>query len=180
MLAALQFNEGRPPAARLRQLYIAQASLNRLPGILRRDFRTPDLVRNAGNGDIYNSSVWFGLQPTYTPWHRDPNPNLFHQIWDTKEVRLLPLGSGNNLFYRTKAMLGSPGGSARIRGPEMMEGEERKALHDAVWGPDSPKTILKASLGPGDTLFIPKGWWHSLRSTGFIGSPNVSVNWWFR
>jgi len=33
-------------------------------------------------------------------------------------------------------------------------------------------------VSPGDALFIPKGWWHSIKSVG-IGV-TASVNWWFR
>jgi hypothetical protein len=180
MLAAMQFNEGRPPVSRLKQLYIAQASLNTLPEVLKRDFRAPEIVKKAGKGDIYSSSLWLGLQPTYTPWHRDPNPNLFHQVWGTKEVRILPPRGGITLLLQTRAKFGINASNTRIRGPEMMEGLERKAMHGAVWGPGAHENLYKASLEPGDTLFIPKGWWHSLRSTGAFGSVNASVNWWFR
>jgi ribosomal protein L16 Arg81 hydroxylase len=30
-------------------------------------------------------------------------------------------------------------------------------------------------LGPGDVLFIPRGWWHYVRSL----TPSFSVNFWF-
>ncbi|KAK0640850.1 hypothetical protein B0T16DRAFT_292500, partial [Cercophora newfieldiana] len=179
MVAAIKFNDTRMAASRLKQLYIAQAPLNMLPGELQRDLFTPELVLAAGKGDIYDSSVWIGLEPTFTPWHRDPNPNLFHQLWSRKEVRLLPPQRGAQIFRQTRAELGMPG-DYRIRGSEMMVGAERQALFEAIWGEGAPDDILSASLGPGDALFVPKGWWHSVRSEGQFGEPNASVNWWFR
>jgi len=69
-----------------------------------------------------------------------------------------------------------------MRGAEMMEGAERVALEQAVWDPPSgsfwTSEGLQCEVGPGDGLFIPKGWWHSIKGVGqgMIGS----VNWWFR
>lgn len=61
----------------------------------------------------------------------------------------------------------------------MMEGPERDMLHDAIWRePSCP--MQEAYLGPSDALFIPKGWWHSVRSQSDDGRLNGSVNWWFR
>jgi hypothetical protein len=41
--------------------------------------------------------------------------------------------------------------------------------------------IWEVDLAPGDALFIPRGWYHSVRSTGDDrGGINVSANWWFR
>ena len=179
MIAAFQFNENLPAESRLKQLYIAQAPLNTLPTELQEDVPAPKLVREAGKGDVYDSSVWIGLEPTYTPWHRDPNPNLFYQLWSSKEVRLLPPRRGEQLYLQARAKIGQSSNS-RIRGPEMMEGAERQALLDAVWSAEAPEEILRVCIGPSDALFIPKGWWHSVRSNHDSGCPNASVNWWFR
>ncbi|KAK0628732.1 Clavaminate synthase-like protein, partial [Bombardia bombarda] len=176
----------RPYPSPLQQLYIAQAPLNALPPPLQSDLPTLELVKTAGKGDVYNSSVWLGLAPTYTPWHRDPNPNLFCQMVGSKVVRLLPPRLGEHLFHRARAQLGqSTGGSSRIRGEEMMQGEERRVLLEAVWGDSEegggvPDEMREVILGPRDMLFIPKGWWHSVKSLGEDGRLNASVNWWFR
>lgn len=180
LLAGLAFNhQSPPPPHRLQQLYIAQAPLSALPPQLQSDIPTPLLVQQSGKGDVYDSSLWMGLQPTYTPWHRDPNPNFFCQLASSKAVRLMPPRRGEGLFLEVRSKIGGVGGS-RIRGEEMMQGEERRVLFDAVWGGGAPGEMREVRLGRGDVMFIPKGWWHSLRSDGSQGGLNASVNWWFR
>ncbi|POS77402.1 hypothetical protein DHEL01_v204204 [Diaporthe helianthi] len=179
LIAALRFNAQRQESSRLRQLYIAQCSLSDLPPELSEDLPVPRLIKEAGKGDIYASSIWLGLEPTYTPLHRDPNPNLFVQLRSSKTVRLLPPQDGDAVFRHVQAALGRRGGSSRIRGAEMMQGPEREMLHDAIW--KTPRVPLQeAELRPGDALFIPKGWWHGVKSRSDDGRLNGSVNWWFR
>lgn len=170
--------ETAPQSARL---YLAQCQLLDLPPILRRDFPTPDLVAQAGKGDVYDTNVWIGHPPTYTPLHRDPNPNLFVQLAGQKVVRLLPPADGLALFSAVRGRLGKSGGkdAAAFRGEEMMQGQERALLDEMVWGvPVSAGTEgsgYEASLEAGDGLFIPKGWWHSIKGIGEGVTASVSV-----
>ncbi|KAK4230158.1 hypothetical protein QBC38DRAFT_357767 [Podospora fimiseda] len=177
--AALEYNSLFPDLP-LTELYIAQAPLSNLPAALQADLSTPkSLLSYLGKGDIYGSSIWIGLEPTYTPWHRDPNPNLFCQLRRTKVMRLMPPNRGRSLFERVQAGLQGTT-SWRIRGEEMMQGEERQALFKAVWEEESKKGIMtEVVLSEGDVLYLPKGWWHSVRTLG-SGCLNMSVNWWFR
>lgn len=180
--SALQFNNehgsGQTPPL---MLYIAQSSLSDLPPALQADLPTPDLVRQAGKGDVYSSSLWLGTEPTYTPLHRDPNPNLFCQLCSSKTVRLLPPAAGDRVFFEVQVQLRQHS-SSRIRGTDMMEGKEREVLHEAIWVANEAVTdhMQEAQLNPGDALFIPKGWWHSVKSSHSQGHLNGSVNWWFR
>ncbi|KAI0178679.1 Clavaminate synthase-like protein [Hypoxylon sp. FL1284] len=177
IMSACQFNMTRGTSAgRLKRLYVAQSNLSNLPESLSRDLPTPEIVRYAGKGDIYSSSIWLGLQPTNTPLHRDPNPNLFCQLVSSKKIRVMTPDHGDALYARVRRELGTNGNS-RIRGAEMMGGRERGLLHRAVWDDESVSEVL---LHPGDTLFIPTGWWHSVVSDGMDGELNCSVNWWFR
>ncbi|KAG8626048.1 hypothetical protein KVT40_006449 [Elsinoe batatas] len=151
------------------RVYLAQASLSDLPEDLRRDVPTPDLVSKAGKGDVYDTSIWLGLAPTYTPLHRDPNPNLFVQLAGTKRVKLFSPDVGRAIFGHVQASIGGHA-SATMRGEEMMQGKERQALEDAVWGKPEHRPWLQDGLecevGAGDGLFIPKGWWHSIKGIG--------------
>ncbi|KAK4100465.1 Clavaminate synthase-like protein [Parathielavia hyrcaniae] len=170
------------------QLYIAQLPLSDLPTDLQQDAPTPDALAAEPTrelpyaADVYTSSLWLGLEPTFTPWHRDPNPNLFCQLVGSKTVRLMPPAPGKQLFADVSAgRLGRLNASHAIRGLEMMQSNERKAWWDAVWGPSVPEGMQEVVLRPRDVLFLPLGWWHSVRSAGGgIGSLNASVNWWFR
>ena len=181
LFKALHFNRSQSDAAHNPiQLYIAQSALSELPTELQNDLPIPELVQTAGKGDVYASSVWLGAEPTYTPLHRDPNPNLFYQLYNYKSVRLLPPPLGERLFLDVQVRLKRQA-SSRLRQVDMMESEEREALHDAVWESDSlPEEARQVEVRPGDGLFVPLGWWHSIKSKGLRGGLNASVNWWFR
>ncbi|CAK7272269.1 Transcription elongation factor spt6 [Sporothrix epigloea] len=191
-LAAVEYNGTAGTKDPVTQLYIAQAPLNELPRGLQQDVPVPDLVKDAGRGDVYDSSIWLGLEPTYTPWHRDPNPNLFCQLSSSKVVRTMAPAAGARIFRQVQEELMKKSQnwapvSSRIRGEEMMQGPERRLLHSAVWGEYGHGTenfsqgrMFQARLDAGDMLFIPKGWWHSIRSVHADGRLNGSVNWWFR
>lgn len=174
---AIEFNQSHEQ--KLKKLYIAQFQIPDLPVQLQEDLPTPRIVAEAGKGDVYNSSIWLGLEPTYTPLHRDPNPNLFCQLLGSKTVRLLPPKAGDRLYGEVQARL-QRNGSSRIRSFEMMDGPERVMLNAATWGSEAPKDCVEAQVEAGDALFVPKGWWHSVRSTHRDGRLNASVNWWFR
>lgn len=184
LIEASQYNSTGPAAGLLTQLYIAQSDIRDLPEDLSNDLPAPELVRNSPKGDVYSSSVWLGLQPTYTPLHRDPNPNIFCQLHGHKTVRFIPNGAASDLYRRIQRSLGNRGGHATLRGTEMMQGPERSLLHKATWQPDTDEShfpyISEATLGPGDALYIPTGWWHTFVSQGCAGSLNASANWWCR
>ncbi|KAK5120475.1 hypothetical protein LTR85_006130 [Meristemomyces frigidus] len=164
------------PTARI---YLAQAPLADLPQALRDDVPTPELILKAGKGDVYDSSIWLGQAPTYTPLHRDPNPNLFVQLAGTKVVRLFNLGAGRNIFAKVQERIGGSA-SATMRGEEMMQGAEKTALEEEVWGRSDlyRSSAYEAELHSGDGLFIPRGFWHSIKGIG--DGMTGSVNWWFR
>ena len=165
------------------RLYLAQCQLLDLPPILRADFPTPELVSRAGKGDVYDTNLWIGHPPTYTPLHRDPNPNLFVQLAGQKVVRLLAPEDGQAVFGAVRRHLGKSGDreAAAIRGEEMMQGRERVLLDEMVWGSpvsaggDGVGVGLEARLGDGVGLFIPKGWWHSIKGVGEGVTASVST-----
>jgi hypothetical protein len=155
-------------------------------------FPTPDLVKRAGKGDVYDSSLWLGRSPTYTPLHRDPNPNLFIQLAGRKMVRLLPPDVGDAVLDMVQQVCRDNTGSTRLRGEEMMAGEQRVLLEAGIWDgqgesrsdavTEIQQALLRygqeADLGLGQGLFIPRGWWHSVKGVG--SGITASVNWWFR
>lgn len=166
--------------------YVAQLPIADLPPELQKALSPPQVVLKAGKGDVYGASLWMGLTPTKTSWHRDPNPNILSQTTGSKIIRMLPPGLGERLFHDVHTRLGRLNFSSRIRGMELLDGPEASALDDAVWGPgaDQMPEMVEAKLHEDESLFIPQGWWHSVKSfgqdTGTYGLLNVSVNYWFR
>ncbi|KHJ31253.1 hypothetical protein EV44_g4820 [Erysiphe necator] len=184
-----QFHQFQAPFAlmlncRIKGLYIAQAPLTDLPSQLQHDFPTPRIVAKAGRGDIYNANIWIGYPPTYTPLHRDPNPNLFIQLIGIKKVRLFKPDIGLRIFQKVQRNIGEVEHNGVIRGREMMEGAERKELEKIIWGPSVDYSLdgMEVIVKSGDSLFIPKGWWHSIKGLQDADPKgiNASVNWWFR
>ncbi|KAL9053450.1 MAG: hypothetical protein Q9162_004753 [Coniocarpon cinnabarinum] len=162
------------------RLYIAQCPVSNLPSMLQHDLPSPDLVREAGRGDIYDSSIWLGMAPTYTPLHKDPNPNLFVQLAGRKSMRIFEPAFGRAVFEEAQRRSGGRAAAA-FRGEEMMQGSERQIMEALVWGDDDAKVAQQTytvELETGEGLFIPKGWWHSIKGMG--EGINGSVNWWFR
>lgn len=186
-LAALDHNKSHAHEDKITRLYIAQSAISSLPPGLQEDLAPPRLLNSSS---IHTSSIWLGLTPTYTPLHSDPNPNIFRQLYGSKLVRILPPRAGEAVFRKVQSLIG---GSAdpRLRGEEMMHGPEKDILHDVIWTDrgDSRvdgRTIYEARLDAGDALYMPKGWWHSIKSDGDAasglgneGGLNCSINWWF-
>lgn len=160
------------PTARV---YLAQAPITDLPQALKDDVPTPELVLKAGKGDVYDSSIWLGQAPTYTPLHRDPNPNLFVQLAGTKIIRLYKPDVGRAIFATVQEKV-EGNASATLRGEEMMQGAEKKALEEVVWQDDSEygKLAWETVVNSGDALFIPLGWWHSIKGIGSGMTGSVS------
>ncbi len=182
LLAAIEHRDvvlAAQSGAPFTDLYIAQSSLEFLPAALKDDVPTPDLVKHAGKGDVYGTSIWLGLEPTYTPLHRDPNPNVFCQLCGSKAIRFIPPEKGSMIF-RTAQKVAGVNTFSTLLSVEMMTGAQGATLHDAVWGKGASSDVQETILGPGDAMFIPKGWWHSVKSLGTQGGVNGSVNWWFR
>ena len=154
----------------LDRLYLAQAPLADLPQGLIDDLPAPALVTKVGKGDLYDTNLWIGISPTYTPLHRDPNPNLLVQLAGSKTIRIMKPETGLDIFAHVQRDLGRSG-SAAFRGEEMMKGEERTILEDLVWSNKLESSHYsfrgyEAHLGSGDGLFIPQRWWHSIKGAG--------------
>jgi hypothetical protein len=159
-------------------VYIAQSSINDLCNELASDLPTPRIVRETARGDEYGSSLWMGFPPTSTPLHHDPNPNFFIQMAGMKRFRLLDPPNGALMY---QAAMGNRG--SRVRGAELLVGEESQQIEEWLWGEKSPEDIsgqvqmdcFEACLSEEDGIFIPLGWWHSVRGIGNAASINASV-----
>lgn len=57
-----------------------------------------------------------------------------------------------------------------------MVGPEKGRVGAVVW--EGGLDGFEVELGPGDGVFIPRGWWHAVRGSG--EGVAGSANWWFR
>ncbi|KAM0788013.1 hypothetical protein ACM66B_006213 [Microbotryomycetes sp. NB124-2] len=152
------------------------------------------------------TSIWLGLTPTTTTWHRDPDHNILYQIKGRKRVKLTGPERGQRMYDRLRRQRSKPTGkgigtSARIRGQEMlMPGKdgERDELEKLVWidsgsdeslskrgfEADGHEIMWQADIDEGQALYIPLGWWHAVRGRTTrpdgLQELSASVNWWFR
>jgi hypothetical protein len=92
-------------------------------------------------------------------------------------VRLYKPSIGAGIFRNVQRMIGQAS-EDNSRGEEMMQSPERDALDEAIWGHSATNDGFETLVGPGEALFIPKGWWHTIKSVG--ADVTASVNWWFR
>lgn len=154
------------------RFYLAQCPLQALPEPMRADLQPlPSFIREASDrGDIYESSIWVGMAPTYTPLHKDPNPNFFVQLASSKVIRAFPPDVGVALLREGSNRLNDAGATdVRTFDERFMQGKERQIFYELIWDDDAiaeADWTLEATLEEGDGVFIPKGWWHSFRGVG--------------
>ncbi|KAK3182318.1 hypothetical protein K4F52_006320 [Lecanicillium sp. MT-2017a] len=172
--------------------YLAQHSLFRQIPALRNDIQVPDFCwadvpghptdvsKNQAPVDVPSLNAWFGPAKTITPLHTDGYHNLLCQVVGTKYVRLYP-----------------PSATSRMRPRPPENGVDMSNTSEldigVLEGWDQPSTEIdeetmvklreevrdieyhECILGPGDTLLIPIGWWHYVRSL----SISFSVSFWW-
>nr|WP_255652241.1 cupin-like domain-containing protein [Corallococcus sp. AS-1-12] len=113
-------------------------------GYIQPDLREPDRVH-----------LWLGPAGTLSNLHHDHLNVLFCQVWGRKQVWLAP-------SWETPWM-------ANVRG---FYSAVDVLAPDVGRFPDFARVALHTvEVGPGDTLFLPVGWWHALRAL----EPSLSV-----
>jgi hypothetical protein len=131
------------------------------PESFQNEYRVPTYCADAIH---LRSKVWVGKAGTVTPMHRDVPHNFYVHL------------SG-----RKRWLLFSPKDSARLYPHGIFSGMPNFARVDPE-RPDYGKyprlrgaTAYGVTLGRGETLFIPHGWWHYARSI----DDTVSMNFWW-
>ncbi|KIH93979.1 hypothetical protein SPBR_05843 [Sporothrix brasiliensis 5110] len=127
--------------------------------------------------------AWLGPAGTITPLHTDPHHNLLAQVVGRKYVRLYAPANTPALRPRGCEAGGVDMGNTSQVDVGVMEGWDADAGgHDAdgeVTDDDKASfqcvPYMDCILEPGDTLYIPQGWWHYVRSL----SVSFSVSFWW-
>jgi lysine-specific demethylase 8 len=108
-----------------------------------------------------DTRLWIGSAGTCSGLHSDLKDNLFAQMHGRKIVYLVPFTHSRLVYPFVDNIVNS-----RID-PEQWD-ERRFPLFRYA-------DVYQTTVDAGDLLFIPRGWWHYLRSE----SPSISINHWF-
>ncbi|CAL1528166.1 unnamed protein product [Lymnaea stagnalis] len=118
---------------------------------------------NEFNG--YDSTIWLGSEGANTPGHQDTYGfNLVTQILGRKLWILFP-PEDSPFLYPTRVPFeeSSVFTQVNIRKPDLSLHPKFKLTHPVV-----------VTLSPGQTLYVPRHWWHYVESL----DPSISVNVW--
>ncbi|KAI5805413.1 hypothetical protein DFH27DRAFT_369782 [Peziza echinospora] len=159
-------SQPRPQPSALPALYLAQYPLD-AGSPLTAAFTPPPPPLSSATGQAPSPTLWLGTSTTATsPLHRDPLANVFVHLAGGKVVRMFSPESGERILGR---LLGAHVAKKKIRGQEMMAGEERTKVDEYVWQenaePESEDEAgYEVTVGSGDGVYIPAGWWHAVRA----------------
>ena len=155
---------------------------------LKEDFEAPEALCAACNGGrgVQKINAWFGSEGTVTPLHFDSYDNFLVQVAGYKYVRLYSPEQTKFLHVgearKTEAETAIGSSSAATKDITMAQNnispidvEDRSGLNKKKYPLFKLAQCTEIILSPGDTLFIPEGTWHYVRSL----SPSFSLNFWF-
>jgi len=128
---------------------------------------------------VCSVNLWLGVDPTVTSAHYDCHDNLLCVSRGRKIALLLPPSLKTQRFLRPRSVAArTPNDSPRTPS-ELLEIAERLSRDiensPGVSGDDNteiPRPML-AVLDPGESLFIPEGWWHQVSSSPLTTALNV-------
>ncbi|KAF7560502.1 hypothetical protein G7046_g3651 [Stylonectria norvegica] len=172
--------------------YLAQHNLFQQMPALRNDILVPDFCWTSVPGhplggaadqpplEVPQLNAWFGPARTITPLHTDGYHNLLCQVVGRKYVRLYPPGAAAAMRPRSPEhgvdMSNTAGLDVGVlegwdERPEGVSEEVVEGWREVVRGLECWECVL----GPGETLVVPMGWWHYVRSL----SVSFSVSFWW-
>ncbi|KAJ6606458.1 hypothetical protein DFH09DRAFT_1120291 [Mycena vulgaris] len=149
-------------------LYLAQHSLLMQFPALRADIEVPDYVYTAlprppgcdppANDEQLVINAWLGPKDTISPAHTDPYFNMYIQVVGRKTVWMAPPSCAAGMYATGNTS------AVDVFAPDQNDHPKFSVEHG-----------MTASLGPGDLLYMPAGWWHAMRAE----STSCSISMWF-
>ena len=157
--------------------YLAQHNLFEQIPELGRDFEVPEycVVTEEEDGDSVDVNAWFGPAGTVSPLHTDPKHNLFTQVKGRKYVRLYSDATPAEQIFPHSANLLANTSEVDL---EQVESGDQDNSHNSkhlAFRQIDAALVHECILEEGELLYIPKGWWH------FVKSLDVSFSlsyWW--
>ncbi|MFI1743893.1 cupin-like domain-containing protein [Thalassobellus sediminis] len=104
---------------------------------------------------------WIGPKGTVTGFHQDSLNNMLAQVMGRKQVVLASPKQSNSMYVSDKFDLGAVSSEVDIN-------NYNKEKHPKIQDVDFFSTVLE----PGDVLFIPRKWWHYVKSIDM----SISIN----
>ena len=141
-----------------RSMYLAQYDIfSHIPALDEDIYPMPDFVFL---GDSVNRNLFFGPAGKYSPLHTDPQDNVMCVVFGKKLVRLYSPGDTPFLYP-----------SIEMGNTSLIAIDLSECNPDCHLFPDFGKASgIDFILTAGDALFIPRGWWH------FVKTIEVSAN----
>jgi lysine-specific demethylase 8 len=115
----------------------------------------------SASGIRTDTRLWIGSAWTCSGLHSDLKDNIFAQIYGTKRVVLVPFNQTRLVYPYIDNIVNS-----RVD-PDRLSIEHFPRFLRA--------RVYATTVRPGEVLYIPRGWWHYLKSE----SPSISINHWF-
>jgi Cupin-like domain len=133
---------------------------------LHQDFDIADFCtdHSLGEGRLYSTMIWIGPYGCVSPLHFDPMDNALMQFVGKKRVMMYPPG--------TNVYAGVDGNQFNT---SPLNPEQPFDLSKYPLAAELPLCI-ECTMYPGDILYIPRKWWHHIRTV----ETSVSVNSWWR
>jgi len=125
--------------------------------------------------------AWLGPKTAYTPLHKDPYCNFVVQINGYKYWRFYAPKHAEGMYPFTDANDGTKLSNTSQIIEDFYLGfnpEDNAQYFKTIW----PKLYnigndyIEAILGPGDALYFPRGWWHTVSN---LTTPSFMMNHWF-
>ncbi|KAF3331116.1 putative lysine-specific demethylase JMJD5 isoform X1 [Carex littledalei] len=142
--------------------YLAQHPLFDQIRQLKEDILVPDYCY-AGGGVLKPLNAWFGPVGTVTPLHHDPHDNILAQVVGRKYIRLYPASLSDELYPHDESML--------INTSQV----DLDHIDTAAFPKIENLEFMDCILDEGEMLYIPRKWWHYVRSL----STSFSVSFWW-
>eukprot|EP00921_Rhytidocystis_pertsovi_P002895 GHVQ01004858.1.p1 GENE.GHVQ01004858.1~~GHVQ01004858.1.p1 ORF type:complete len:473 (-),score=31.97 GHVQ01004858.1:706-2124(-) len=148
--------------------YLAQHPIFEQIPVLEKDLMTPEFA-SCGITDTLIRMLWLGPAGTVSPLHTDPYQNIYIQLVGRKYVKLChPSESANIYAFKDGLLTNTSSVNWDISQPLPDSCERRFPLF-------SKAQFVEAVVEAGDLLYIPRGWWHFVKSL----DRSASVSYWF-
>lgn len=140
--------------------YLAQHDLFDQIPLLKKDFLIPDYCAISSHDPVIKS--WIGPKGTISTMHTDDKSNLLAQVMGEKLIILASPSDSDNL-YPYEGMLNN---TTQVDA-ENLDFEKFPLVKNVKF--------YRVVLKEGEMLYIPRLWWHYVRSL----TPSISVSFWF-